>query len=102
MPQHSPAHPSSRVSPQPVANGRTQATRPSAPDEEGAHPNEPLPRLPHEHDESSDSQTSEPHPVMRQAKRDLDRGLVDTDRGVPMEQAYQQQKQPAAPRKARR
>lgn len=49
---------------------------------------EPSPRLPHEHDESGDSQTSEPREVMRQAKRDLDAGQVDTDRGPPMNEIY--------------
>jgi len=40
-----------------------------------------VPRLPHEHDESSDSQAGEPLPVMQQAATDLKRGLEDTDRG---------------------
>ena len=46
------------------------------------------PRLPHEHDQSSDSQV-QTHPdaarKMRQAARDVARGLVDTDRGPVME-----------------
>ena len=38
------------------------------------------PRLPHEHDESADSQASdEPREDMQQAFEDLERGLVDTD-----------------------
>ncbi|HZE92600.1 MAG TPA: hypothetical protein VE029_12970 [Rhizobacter sp.] len=53
---------------------------------------QPAPRLPHEHDESSDSQTSEVRPIIQQAHDDLEAGMVDTDRGVPMDQAYQQQK----------
>lgn len=36
--------------------------------------------LPHEQDESHESQGGGPHQVMRQAKRDIDRGVVDTDR----------------------
>ncbi len=41
------------------------------------------PRLPHEHDESHDSQVSGPREDMRQAHSDLEHGLVDTDmRGV--------------------
>lgn len=56
----------------------------------------PVPRLPHEHDESSDSQISpEVQPVIQQAHDDVVAGRVDTDRGVPMERAYQQQKEPA-------
>lgn len=35
--------------------------------------------LPHERDESSDSAAVTPDPVMVQAKRDIDAGLVDTD-----------------------
>ncbi|MES2015051.1 MAG: hypothetical protein V4484_01040 [Pseudomonadota bacterium] len=36
-------------------------------------------RLPHERDESPDSQGQAPRGVMRQAADDLARGLVDTD-----------------------
>lgn len=51
------------------------------------------PRLPHEHDESADSQhTGEPRRVMRQAAADLAAGRVDTDRGPVMEQTYRRQK----------
>jgi hypothetical protein len=35
--------------------------------------------LPHERDESPDAIAVEPDPVMVQAKRDLDAGMVDTD-----------------------
>lgn len=42
---------------------------------------EASPRLPHERDESADSQVSSaPRDDMQQAFDDLDRGLVDTDR----------------------
>ncbi len=58
----------------------------------------PVPRMPHEHDESSDSQvTPEPRAVMRQAHDDVASGRVDTDRGVPADQAYQRQKETARP-----
>lgn len=58
----------------------------------------PVPRLPHEHDESSDSQTSdEVQPIIQQAHDDVVAGRVDTDRGVPMDRAYQRQKEAAAP-----
>ena len=40
----------------------------------------PAPRLPHEHDESHDSQTSGPRDVIRQAHADIENGLVETDR----------------------
>jgi hypothetical protein len=47
-----------------------------------------VPRLPHERDESADSQGSEPRPVMRQASADLKRGLEDTDRGREMNRLH--------------
>jgi len=49
------------------------------------------PRLPHERDESSDSQTSEPRPIMLQAHKDLESGLVDTDRGPVLDALYEEQ-----------
>ena len=52
------------------------------------------PRLPHERDESSDSQHSEPRAKIRQAHDDLASGKVDTDRGTPAHEAYQKQKRP--------
>lgn len=36
-------------------------------------------RMPFEQDQSSDSSAEQPHDKMRQAKKDLDAGLVDTD-----------------------
>lgn len=42
------------------------------------------PRLPHERDESIDSQESEPRKIMKQAYDDIQEGQVDTDRrGIP-------------------
>ncbi len=35
--------------------------------------------MPHERDESSDSQVSGPREVMRQAHDDIEKGLIDTD-----------------------
>jgi hypothetical protein len=49
------------------------------------------PPLPHEQDESSDSSADEPTEVMKQAHADLKRGLVDTDKGPPMDRAYRRQ-----------
>lgn len=70
--------------------GRTQPVQNST---EG-HPDVPeaAPRLPHERDESSDSQDSRPRKVIRQAHEDVERGLVDTDRGTPAHDTYQRQK----------
>ena len=52
---------------------------------------ESAPRLPHEHDESSDSQESqggEPTEVGKQAHEDVERGLVDTDRAPVTDRVY--------------
>lgn len=37
------------------------------------------PRLPHELDQSQGAVATKPDPVIEQAKRDIDAGLVDTD-----------------------
>lgn len=39
----------------------------------------PAPALPHERDQSANTTAEAPDPMMVQAKRDLDAGLVDTD-----------------------
>ena len=52
----------------------------------------PEPRLPHEHDESADSQDGVPTEVGQQAKEDLDRGLTDTDRGPVLDEDYRRQR----------
>lgn len=45
---------------------------------------EEAPRLPHEHDESFDSQEDEPRDVIKRAFDDIDEGQMDTDRrGIP-------------------
>ena len=52
---------------------------------------ESAPRLPHEHDQSSDSQQSQggvPPAVGRQALDDIERGVVDTDRGPVTDRVY--------------
>ncbi|MCW7536378.1 hypothetical protein OOT46_00730 [Aquabacterium sp. A7-Y] len=49
------------------------------------------PRLPHERDESADSQDQQQpqqDEVMQQAHDDVERGLVDTDRGTVMDKVY--------------
>lgn len=52
----------------------------------------PVPKLPHEQDESADSQASEPRKVIQDAATDLKRGQTDTDRGVEMNQVYRRLK----------
>jgi len=52
---------------------------------------ESKPRLPHEHDQSSDSQESqggEPPEVGKRAHEDVERGVVDTDRGPVVDRVY--------------
>ena len=49
------------------------------------------PRLPNEHDESSDSQETQdgqPPEVGRQGHEDIERGVVDTDRGPVTDRVY--------------
>lgn len=50
------------------------------------------PRLPHERDESADSQNSAPRAEIEQASRDLKRGLQDTDRGPVTDSTYRKLK----------
>ena len=53
---------------------------------------EAAPRLPHERDESVDSQPTAPKQVIRQAAIDLKRGQTDTDRSAQMNQTYRKLK----------
>ncbi|MBT2336502.1 hypothetical protein J7E49_21640 [Variovorax paradoxus] len=49
------------------------------------------PRLPHEHDQSSDSQEAQdgqPPEVGRKGHEDIERGSVDTDRGPVTDRVY--------------
>jgi hypothetical protein len=51
----------------------------------------PVPKLPHEHDQSSDSQQNQDGAapkVGRQALKDIERGIVDTDRGPVADRVY--------------
>ncbi len=75
----------------------TPKRRPPGPDEPTPHrpgqtttnvSGEPAPRLPHEHDESADSQESAPHAVIQQAHDDVERGLVDTSRAETSDEVY--------------
>ena len=69
----------------PVREGTTHA----------AKDGEPAPRLPHEHDESSDSGRSEPRDVMRQAHDDVESGKTQTDRGEATDEAYRKTREEA-------
>jgi hypothetical protein len=49
---------------------------------------EPVPRLPHERDESVDCQAGEKRKIIQQASADIKRGLRDTDRGEESNRTY--------------
>lgn len=53
---------------------------------------EPAPRMPHERDESSDSQDSAPRRIIEQARRDIVSGQKDTDKGPPLDETYRRLK----------
>ena len=58
---------------------------------------ESSPRLPHEHDQSSDSQQTpdgNPPAIGRKALDDVERGLVDTDRGPVADEVYNRKVKP--------
>lgn len=53
------------------------------------------PRMPHEHDESADSQAPEASSIRRMgeiAQKDVEEGQPDTDKGPPLDEAYRKQK----------
>lgn len=54
-----------------LKNLQVKTKRPTKPDA--------APRMPHERDESEDSQASGPRESMKQAHDDIEQGLVDTD-----------------------
>ena len=56
--------------------GRETATPPRGAKAPGSAPGL---TLPHERDESTDASAGTPDPVIAQAKRDIDAGMVDTD-----------------------
>ncbi len=65
------------ITPKPPGKKGSQGKRTTPPATNFAQ-GEALP-LPHERDESTNSAATTPDPVMQQAKRDIDSGLVDTD-----------------------
>ena len=48
--------------------------------------------LPHERDQSTDMTSDKPDPAMKQARRDIDSGKLDTGKQPEMNRAYQKQK----------
>jgi hypothetical protein len=80
----SPKPPGSQPTPPARKRSPTGATTQHLPDDD----TEADTRLPHEHDESSDSQESAPREVLKRAHDDLKGGQQDTDRGTPMDEVY--------------
>lgn len=72
-----------RTRPAASSPARPTRTDPAAPD---------APRLPHERDESTGMTDGVPSDVVRQAHRDVSRGLEDTDRAPVMDRAYRKLK----------
>ena len=68
------------------------ATRPQNAELSVSIMQEPVSNLPHERDESADSQGGRPRKVIKQAGADLKRGQQDTDRGAQMNQTYRKLK----------
>jgi hypothetical protein len=60
---------------QPAEPNRTAATGTHSQEEDGS----PKPKLPHERDENHESQQSAPRKKIDQARKDVERGLEETD-----------------------
>lgn len=76
--------PRSPATPQPQGDGNTRTEQNS----------ESSPRLPHERDESSDSQQNQdanPPAIGQRAHDDVERGVVDTSRGEETDRVYNEQ-----------
>jgi hypothetical protein len=57
---------------------------------------QPSPRMPHERDESADSQAADEPSAKRMgrlAQEDIERGVVDTDKGPPLDETYEKLRQ---------
>lgn len=50
--------------------------------------NQPVPRLPHERDESASSQRGPDQEVVKQAARDIENGLEDTGTGPVLDETH--------------
>ena len=49
---------------------------------------DPSPRLPHERDESADDAGAAPRPLVEQARRDVEAGRSQTDKGEATDELY--------------
>jgi hypothetical protein len=65
---------------------------------EDASTDEGVPRMPHERDESSDEQGSEPREIIQQAHDDAVSGKADTSRSEATEETYRKNLREPRPR----
>jgi hypothetical protein len=90
-PRPSMKSPSTADSREPSGLPVDSATDPTLARRSSTHANvkgETAPRLPHERDESSDSGTAAPDPLMRQAAEDIESGKRPTDRSEATDALY--------------
>jgi hypothetical protein len=79
------------VSPKPPLDGGEDRREPSTGETRVAREPDGAPRLPHERDESADSQTTDngsQQQIGKQAFEDLENGLVDTGRKPQLDEVY--------------
>ena len=76
----------------PAKEPREQRSRPEQPDSPKDSAVEASLALPHERDQSVDMTNDKPSPVVKQAGRDVQRGVKDTSKSVEMDRAYKKQR----------
>lgn len=75
----------------PTKNRRSRATQVARTDGSNTAAAQPVPKLPHERDQSSDQPAARPSRVMKRAHDDVNTGKRDTDeRGVKAGRAFEQ------------
>lgn len=72
----------------PAKKPREQRSRPEQPDSPKDSAVEASLALPHDRDQSVDMTNAKPDPVVKQAGRDVQRGVKDTSKSVEMDRAY--------------
>lgn len=72
----------------PTKEPREQRSRPQQPNSPKDSAVEASLELPHERDQSVDMTNDKPDPVVKQAGRDVQRGVKDTSKSVEMDRAY--------------
>jgi hypothetical protein len=86
-PQNSAAQPASSKG-MPAKEPRDQRSRPEQPDTPQDSAVEASLQLPHDRDQSVDMTNPKPNPVVKQAGKDVARGVKDTSKSVEMDRAY--------------